>query len=72
MRCLGFYGSRGFPGVSSHSGRRTVITHWAMKISTVGGSLRDVQMLTGHSALSNTQRYIEGAEDARRHLVEMV
>jgi integrase/recombinase XerD len=62
----------GFSGASSHSGRRTAITNWARKISTVGGSLRDVQMLAGHSALSTTQRYIEGAEEARRRVVELV
>ena len=29
-----------------------------------GGSLRDVQMLAGHSSLSVTQRYIEGDSEA--------
>ena len=67
-----WYRALGFNGASSHSGRRTAITAWARKISTVGGSLRDVQMLAGHSALSTTQRYIEGAEEARRRVVEMV
>ena len=67
-----WYRALGFSGASSHSGRRTAITHWARKISTVGGSLRDVQMLAGHSALSTTQRYIEGAEEARRRVVELV
>ena len=67
-----WYRSLGFNGASSHSGRRTAITNWARKISTVGGSLRDVQMLAGHSALSTTQRYIEGAEEARRRVVELV
>jgi len=67
-----WYRALGFSGASSHSGRRTAITNWARKISTVGGSLRDVQMLAGHSALSTTQRYIEGAEEARRRVVEMV
>ena len=66
------YRALGFSGASSHSGRRTAITNWARKISTVGGSLRDVQMLAGHSALSTTQRYIEGAEEARRRVVELV
>ena len=66
-----WYRALGFSGASSHSGRRTAITNWARKISTVGGSLRDVQMLAGHSALSTTQRYIEGAEEARRRVVEI-
>ena len=67
-----WYRALGFSGASSHSGRRTAITTWARQISTVSGSLRDVQMLAGHSALSTTQRYIDGAEEARRHVVEMV
>ena len=67
-----WYRALGFTGASSHSGRRTAITNWARKISIVGGSLRDVQMLAGHFALSTTQRYIEGAEEARRRVVEMV
>jgi integrase len=68
----GWYDALGFSGASSHSGRRTFITNAARKISTVGGSLRDVQILAGHSALNTTQRYIEGAEDARKRIVELV
>jgi integrase/recombinase XerD len=67
-----WYRDLGFVGASSHSGRRTAITKWARQISTVGGSLRDVQLLAGHSALTTTQRYIEGSEDAKRRVVEMV
>jgi integrase/recombinase XerD len=60
-----------FTGASSHSGRRTAITQWARKISTVGGSLRDVQLLAGHSALSTTQRYIESDGLAQRRVVDL-
>ena len=67
-----WYRALGFSGASSHSGRRTAITQWARKISTVGGSLRDVQLLAGHSALSTTQRYIESDGLAQRRVVEMV
>ena len=67
----GWYRALGFSGASSHSGRRTAITHWARKISTVGGSLRDVQILAGHSALSTTQRYIDSDGMAQRRVVEI-
>jgi integrase/recombinase XerD len=48
------------------------ITNAARKISTVGGSLRVVQMLAGHSSLSVTQRYIDGDSDAKRKIVDLV
>lgn len=66
----GWYRALGFTGASSHSGRRTAITNWARRISTVGGSLRDVQILAGHSALSTTQRYIEADAGAMMRIVE--
>ena len=67
-----WYLETGLVGCSSHSGRRTFITNAARQITTVGGSLRDVQMLAGHSSLAVTQRYIEGDSEARRKIVDLV
>jgi integrase/recombinase XerD len=67
-----WYRAAGLQGCSSHSGRRTFITNAARTISTVGGSLRDVQMLAGHSALSTTQRYIEADAEAQKRVVDLV
>ena len=67
-----WYGDIGLLGCSSHSGRRTFITNAARKIGTVGGSLRDVQMLAGHSSLAVTQRYIDGDSEARKKIVDLV
>lgn len=67
-----WYRALGFTGASSHSGRRTFITNAARRISTVGGSLRDVQLLAGHSALGTTQRYIEGDGMAQRKVVQII
>ena len=66
-----WYRALGFTGCSSHSGRRTFITNAARKISTVGGSLRDVQALAGHSSLTTTQRYIEVNAEAKRRVVDV-
>ena len=67
-----WYRAAGLQGCSSHSGRRTFITNAARTISTVGGSLRDVQMLAGHRALSTTQRYIEADAEAQKRVVDLV
>lgn len=67
-----WYRALGFTGASSHSGRRTFITNAARKISTVGGSLRDVQLLAGHSALGTTQRYIEADGMAQKKVVNVI
>lgn len=67
-----WYSNVGLLGCSSHSGRRTFITNAARNISTVGGSLRDVQILAGHSSLAITQRYIEGDEAAQTLIVNMM
>lgn len=66
-----WYQDLGFIGCSSHSGRRTAITFWARRISTVGGSIRDVQILAGHSALGTTQRYIDADSEAQRKVVAL-
>jgi integrase/recombinase XerD len=68
----GLYGALGLHGCSSHSGRRTFITRSARIISKIGGSLRDVQELAGHRALTTTERYIEGDRDAQRKLIYLI
>lgn len=65
------YENLGFDGCSSHSGRRTAITTWSRNVSRVGGSLRDVQALAGHSSLAMTQLYIEQNSDAQKKLINM-
>ena len=65
------YTSLHMDGCSSHSGRRTFITRAARRVSQVGGSLRDVQELAGHTSLAMTQRYIEGDTEAKRKLVAL-
>jgi len=67
-----WYQKMGFIGCSSHSGRRTFITNAAKKISSVGGSMRDVQMLARHSNLNMTQRYIESDIEAQRKVVNLI
>ncbi len=67
-----WYDVLGFIGCSSHSGRRTFITNVSKKISFVGGSMRDVQYLAGHSSLQTTQRYIEGDSNSRCKVVDLI
>ena len=66
------YGSLGFEGCSSHSGRRTFITQAARLVFRVGGSLRDVQQLAGHRSIEQTQGYIEGDASAKHRLVALL
>jgi integrase/recombinase XerD len=67
-----WYSELGFIGASSHSGRRTFITNVAKKISAVGGSMRDVQSLAGHSNLQTTQRYIEVDTMSQRKIIDLI
>ena len=67
-----WYGNLGLVGCSSHSGRRTFITETSKKISSVGGSLRDIQMMVGHSSLQTTQRYIETDSECQMKVVNLI
>ena len=67
-----WYRHLGFVGCSSHSGRRTFITNAARKISTVGGSLKDVQELAGNTNIRTTQRYIDANPEAQVRVVGMI
>ena len=67
-----WYRTLGLIGCSSHSGRRTFITETSKKISLEGGSLRDIQMMAGHSSLQTTQRYIDGDSQSQRKVVNLI
>lgn len=66
------YRELGLVGCSSHSGRRTFITTSARVLAKTGGSLRDIQELAGHRAITTTERYIEGDRAAQRRLIELL
>ncbi len=66
------YRELGLKGCSSHSGRRTFITRSARLLAKTGGSLRDVQELAGHRALTTTERYIAGDREAQRRLIALI
>jgi integrase len=51
---------------------RTFITNAARKISTIGGSLKDVQELAGHANLWTTQGYIDANPEAQVRIVGLV
>jgi integrase/recombinase XerD len=56
----------GLLGVSTHSGRRSLITHLARS----GTDIRTIQEITGHRSLANLQRYIETDPDRVRNALE--
>jgi len=62
------YKRAGVDGASSHSGRRSFITHLAEK----GVSVKVLMELAGHRSLSVTQRYIETNPSMLRRAVEML
>lgn len=66
------YRELGLVGCSSHSGRRTFITRSARMLARTGGSLRDIQELAGHKALTTTERYIAGDRAAQRRLIKLI
>lgn len=66
------YADLGLVGCSSHSGRRTFITTSARVLARTGGSLRDIQELAGHRALTTTERYIQGDRVAQRRLIDLL
>ena len=66
------YRELGLVGCSSHSGRRTFITRSARMLARTGGSLRDIQELAGHKALTTTERYIAGDRPAQHRLIRLI
>lgn len=68
----GTYAQLDLEGCSSHSGRRTFITRSARLLAKTGGSLKDIQELAGHQAITTTERYIVGDRDAQRKLIALV
>jgi integrase/recombinase XerD len=66
------YRELGMVGCSSHSGRRTFITQSARIIAKTGGSLRDIQELAGHRAITTTERYIMGSRPAQQRIISLL
>lgn len=69
---VAMFADLGVDGCSSHSGRRTFITTAARNVHRVGCTLRDVQLLAGHSSIETTQQYIDGDTNSQRRLVSLL
>lgn len=65
---LTLYKRAGILNASSHSGRRTFITHLANK----GVSVRVLASLAGHRSIATTQRYIDVNDEMKRQAVELI
>lgn len=65
-----WYRALHFYGATSHSGRRTGITHAARHL-TPPLSLRDVQIRAGHTTIATTQRYIDPNPEADQALAQL-
>lgn len=58
----------GLQGVSTHSFRRTALT----QMNNAGVSLRTIQEISGHSSLTELQRYLEVSPEQRRAASEVL
>lgn len=54
-----FYKRAGFTNCSSHTGRRTFATRTGRMLNQHGQSIKDLQMLLGHTRLETTEAYLE-------------
>jgi integrase/recombinase XerD len=65
---LFLYRSVGIEGASSHSGRRSFLTHLANK----GTSIHILKSLAGHRNISTTAAYLYSSPDQLKAAVELV
>lgn len=64
------YKAAGLENASSHSGRRTFTTKLARRANAHHCSIRDVQLLVGHSHIQTTERYIQPSDDVSKMIME--